>query len=389
MYTMFNRLISPLKSNSFFIFGPRGTGKTTFLKGFLEGEKPLWIDLLDPKMEEEYSRSGGPLSYQSDALKDFSWVVIDEIQKVPQLLNLVHHHIESSHTKFALTGSSPRKLKKEGANLLAGRAFLNHLFPLTHIEMGDQFDLTQALHYGSLPRVAQFSTSQEKNEFLRAYAHTYLKEEIWAEHLIRQLDPFRRFLEVAAQTSGQIVNYSNVARDVGVETPTVQSYFAILEDTLLGILLEPYSHSVRKRQRHNPKFYLFDLGVKRAMERTLESSMTPGSYAFGLAFEHFVILEAHRLASYFRKDFRFFYLRTKDDAEIDLIVERPGMPIALVEIKATDNVDERATRILERFVRGFPKAEAYCFSQDPVKKRIDSVHAIKWDEGLRELGLTK
>ncbi|MBI2082460.1 MAG: ATP-binding protein [Deltaproteobacteria bacterium] len=384
---MINRVIRPLKSNSFFIFGPRGTGKTTFLKRFFEKEKVLWIDLLDPKVEEAYSREAGPLSYQSEALKEFAWIVIDEIQKAPKLLDLVHHHIESSGKKFALTGSSPRKLKKEGANLLAGRAFLNHLFPLTHTEMGNQFDLTAALHYGSLPRVTQLSLPEEKNEFLRAYAHTYLKEEIWAEHLIRQLEPFRRFLEIAAQTSGQIVNYSNVARDVGVETPTVQSYFSILEDTLVGVLLEPFHYSVRKRQRHNPKFYLFDLGVRRAMERTLESSLTPGSYAYGLAFEHFVILEAYRLNSYHRKDFRFFYLRTKDDSEIDLIVERPGMPTALIEIKSTDHADERDTRTLERFLPDFKKAEAFCLSRDPWPKKIGSVSVLPWDQGLRELGL--
>jgi len=214
-----------------------------------------------------------------------------------------------------------------------------------------------------------------------------LKEEVWAEHIVRDLDPFRKFLESAAQSNGQIVNYSNIARDIGADTKTVQSYFQILEDTLVGVLLEPFHYSVRKRQRKNPKFYLFDLGVKRALDRTLIQPLLPNSYPFGFAFEHFVLLEAVRLNEYGRKDFRFSYLRTKDDAEIDLIVERPGMPMALVEIKSTERVDGGDTRVLEGFVNDFKKAEAFCLSRDLRPKRIGSVTALPWERGLRELGL--
>jgi predicted AAA+ superfamily ATPase len=168
----------------------------------------------------------------------------------------VHSKIESSETRFAMTGSSARKLKREGTNLLAGRAFVYNLFPLTHRELGDSFNLNSALMYGTLPGLLKFDSGEEKMAFLRAYALTYLKEEIWGEHIVRKLDPFRKFVEIAAQCNGELINFANIARDVGVDIKTVQSYFEILEDTLLGFMLEPYHRSVRKRQRQAPKFYL-------------------------------------------------------------------------------------------------------------------------------------
>lgn len=312
---------------------------------------------------------------------------MDEIQKVPKLLDVVHSKIESSETRFAMTGSSARKLKREGTNLLAGRAFVYNLFPLTHRELGDSFNLNSALMYGTLPGLLKFDSGEEKMAFLRAYALTYLKEEIWGEHIVRKLDPFRKFVEIAAQCNGELINFANIARDVGVDIKTVQSYFEILEDTLLGFMLEPYHRSVRKRQRQAPKFYLFDSGVRRALDRTLTIELKPGTYAYGKAFEHLVIAEAVRLNEYHQKDYRFSYLRTKDDAEIDLVVERPGTSTALVEIKSTSQVDDRDTRSLERFVSDIPKSEAFILSTDPKSKRIGKVKAFPWQQGLKELGL--
>jgi len=299
----------------------------------------------------------------------------------------VHGRIESGGTRFAMTGSSARKLKREGTNLLAGRAFVYNLFPLTHRELKDGFNLDSALIYGTLPGLLKFSSSEEKISFLRAYALTYLKEEIWGEHIIRKLDPFRKFIEIAAQCNGGIINFANIARDVGVDIKTVQSYFEILEDTLLGFMLEPYHQSVRKRQRQAPKFYLFDTGVRRALDRTLTVTLKPGTYAYGKAFEHYVIAEAARLNEYRQKDFRFSYLRTKDDAEIDLVVERPGASTALVEIKSTPRVDDRDTKSLERFAADMPKSEAFILSTDPMAKRIGKVKAFPWQQGLKEIGL--
>jgi uncharacterized protein len=386
---MVDRLIKPLKTNSFFLFGARGTGKSTFLsKYFPHDETVLWIDLLNPEEEDRYARNPLELAGNLDVARGkIKWVVLDEIQKVPKLLDVVHRRIESSKTRFAMTGSSARKLKREGTNLLAGRAFVYSLFPLTYREWGESFNLNSALMYGTLPGLLKFDTDEERMSFLRAYALTYLKEEIWAEHIVRKLDPFRKFIEIAAQSNGEIINFANIARDVGVDIKTVQSYFEILEDTLLGFMLEPYHRSVRKRQRQAPKFYLFDTGVRRALDRTLTIELKPGTYAYGRAFEHLVIAEAIRLNEYHQKDYRFSYLRTKDDAEIDLVVERPGTSTALVEIKSTSQVDDRDTRSLERFTADIPKSEAFILSTDPKAKRIGKVKSFPWQQGLKELGL--
>lgn len=385
---MFHRLIKPIKSNSFFIFGGRGTGKSTFLKTYFGEEKPLWIDLLTPQEEDRYSQNPGLLAEQIHSPTcSFKWVVIDEVQKVPRLLDVVHQQIENSPVLFAMTGSSARKLKRGHANLLAGRAFLNFLFPLTFIEMGEAFDLKEALQWGTLPKITQFKTAEEKTAFLNSYALAYLKEEIWAEHVIRQLDPFRKFLEIAAQTNGQIINFSNIARDVGVDTKTVQSYFQILEDTLIGFLLDSFHLSIRKQQRQNPKFYFFDMGVKRALDRTIVQPLLPNTYAYGNAFEHFIILEIHRLNIYGDKNFRFSYLRTKDDAEIDLIVEKPDKSVVLIEIKSSERVDERDTKTLEHFLKDFQKAEGFILSRDSLSRKIGNIKAFHWQEGLKEMGL--
>lgn len=358
------------------------------MRSFFEDKKPLWIDLLDPRTEDRYARDPDALIHEVEGSRGgLEWVAIDEVQKLPKLLDSVHFLIEKKGIKFALTGSSARKLKMGSANLLAGRAFVYHMFPLTAQELGNSFDLGSALRWGSLPAVARLETEPDRSEFLRAYALTYLKEEIWGEHIIRRLDPFRRFLEIAAQMNGEIVNYANIAADVGEDIKTVQSHYIILEDTLVGVLLEPFHLSLRKRQRKNPKFYFFDTGVKSALERSLDQPLAPGSYAYGKAFEHFVVLEAFRRNSYLRKDFRFSYLRTKDDAEIDLVVERPGLPLAFIEIKSAERVDERSTRTLERFRGDFGRAEAFCLSRDPSVKKIGSVRALPWAKGLDELGL--
>ncbi|MBW1809493.1 MAG: ATP-binding protein [Deltaproteobacteria bacterium] len=384
---MIHRSLKPLRlQESFFLFGARGTGKTTLLREcFGKKKNCLWLDLLDLDLQDRFSRRPTELLDQIAADPKLEWVVIDEIQKVPKLLDIVHDQIERTGIKFALCGSSARKLKLKGVNLLAGRAFVYNLFPFTHEELGDFFDLDSALQFGTLPKLMHLESGDQKRSFLRAYALTYLNEEIWAEHLIRKLDPFRRFIEVCAQCNGEILNFTKISRDVGADVKTVQSYFKILEDTLVGILLDSYHQSIRKRQIMAPKFYLFDSGVKRAMERTLTVELLPNTYAYGKAFEHFVILEIIRQAHYLQNDFRFSYLKTKDGAEIDLIVERPGRPIALVEIKSTDKTNQKDTNTLERFLKSFPNAQAYCLSRDSITKKIGSVRTIFWSDGLREI----
>lgn len=359
------------------------------LKDRFQQDSTWWIDLLDRKLEDHYARDPGAL-YDETRLrsKTTDWIVIDEIQKVPRLLDTVHRILESrefSPPNFALTGSSARKLRHGGANLLAGRAFLRHLFPLTETELGVSFDLQTALNFGSLPKIASLANDSERDDFLASYGLTYLNEEIWAEHLVQELDPFRKFLEVAAQSNGQVLNYAKIARDVHVNEKTVRKYFQILEDTLVGFVLEPYSRSVRKRQVLSPKFFLFDLGVKRALERSLRQRVVPGTYAFGRAFEHLVIAEFHRLNDYGRKDCRFSYFLTKDGGEIDLVIERPGAKLALVEIKSATQASDDDTRYLRNAMADFGDVEAFCLSLDPSARNRDGVTYLPWQRGLKEI----
>jgi predicted AAA+ superfamily ATPase len=383
---MIRRSLNILKNNSFLLFGARGVGKTKLVEALLPDSSRIIIDLLDPNQVETFSLNPNELTARLQKLPPgCEWVVIDEVQRVPSLLDIVHQSIEKTNIKFALTGSSARKLKRGGANLLAGRAYTYHLFPFTFEELGAEFNLQEALEWGTLPKITAISSFEERKIFLQTYAHTYIKEEIQAEQVVRKLEPFRRFLSVIAQSNGTIVSYANIARDVGTSDVTVHTYFQILEDTLLGFLLEPYHQSIRKRQRENPKFFLFDTGVQRALSRTLDIPLTPQTYAFGKAFEHLVVCEIIRLASYRRNDFTFSYLRTKDDAEIDLIIERPGMPTAIIEIKSTDKVDDDDVASLRRFLPDFPGAKALCLSLDQNPKVLHGIECVYWTQGIREI----
>ncbi|MBS0359500.1 MAG: ATP-binding protein [Proteobacteria bacterium] len=379
------RLLKLILSYSFFLFGARSTGKSTLLRQTFNAQNSLWIDLLDPNQEEIFARNPGELRAIVLALPEtIQHVVLDEIQKVPKLLDVVHDLIEKTNKKFIMIGSSARKLKKEGANLLAGRAFVFHLFPFSYLELGNQFKLQEALHWGMLPKIYSFSEADEKRLFLQAYTQTYLQEEIRLEQLVRKLEPFRRFLEVAAQSNGKIINYSNIARDVGVDDKTVKEYFEILEDTLLGFFLEPFKHSFRKRLSSKPKFYFFDCGVVRALARQLSISLQPATSAYGDSFEHFIILECLKLAKYFKPEWRFSYLRTQDDVEVDLIVERPGQSILFIEIKSNSNVQAEHLRSFIKLVDDFKQCEAICFSNDQYTKQIGSITVLPWDVGIKQ-----
>lgn len=387
---MVARLVNILNTHDFFLFGARGTGKSTLLKDQFIGQNSLYINLLDLDTFDRYLRDAGSLKAEILQRQELSWVLIDEVQKLPRLLDVVHDLIENTPTSrkrplFGLTGSSARKLKRGSANLLAGRAFVYHLFPLTHRELGDKFDLENALNWGTLPKLLELDTAKEKQKFLSTYGQTYLKEEIWDEHIIRQLEPFRRFLEVAAQSNGKIVTYSKIARDVGVDDTTVREYFSILEDTLVGHVLEPFHESVRKRQRTSPKFYFFDTGVARALSGMLTVPLHPRTFEFGRVFEQFTITELLRLSSYLERDFKFSYFLTKDGAEIDLIVDRPGMKRVLVEIKSSEQIKEEDISTLQKLKRDFGKCEAICLSQDPISKRYGEIEALPWKDGISKI----
>ncbi len=352
---MIERLVQLPFDQSLLLFGARNTGKSTLVQQTYSKEISISIDLLDPLEEERFARNPNELRAIVLGLPNhISHIIVDEIQKAPKLLNVVHYLIQETNKKFIMTGSSARKLKYGGANLLAGRAFVYHLFPFSYLELKSEFSLSNALHWGLLPSIYNLTTENKKIKFLQSYSLTYLKEEIWAEQFIKKLDSFRRFLEVAAQTNGKIVNYSNIARDVGVNDKTVKEYFYLLEDTLIGFFLEPYHDSFRKRLSAKPKFYFFDTGICRALARQLTLPLQPSTSNYGEVFEQFIINECYKLATYFYPEYKFSYLRTKDEAEIDLIVDRPGLPLLFIEIKSKDTVSPHESQSLSTISKGFP-----------------------------------
>lgn len=382
---MFERLIQLSKNQSAFLFGARGVGKTTLLNSLPWLKNALMINLLEAKNENYFSRNPDALSDIVKALPETtSYVIIDEIQKLPKLLDVVHNLIETTNKLFILTGSSAKKLRHGGANLLAGRAFLYHLYPLTYLEVGEQFDTFHALQYGMLPKLFELTSDLEKQLFLETYVNLYLKEEVWAEKYVRDLAPFRHFLQVAAQCNGKKINISNIAQDVGVSDYTVHDYFSILEDTLIGYYLHPFQHSFRKRLSKKPKFYFFDGGVVRALMGLIEIPLVESTSAFGDAFEHFIINQCIQLASYRHRNYRFSYLATKDDAEIDLVVERPGQRVLFIEIKSATCVESRHLATLKKLAQDFGECETICLSRDSYIKQMDNVVVYPWAIGIKQ-----
>jgi predicted AAA+ superfamily ATPase len=381
----YKRLIQPSRNSSFFLFGARGTGKSTFIENQFKMKNPFTLNLLDPEIEDYYARV--PKRFENELLalkKKPDWVVVDEVQKIPRLLDMIHLLIERHNYKFILTGSSARKLKRGGANLLAGRAFVNELFPLTPNELSSDFELVDYLHWGGLPKIMSFKNTKDKKNFLLSYILTYLNEEIRMEQIVRKLDPFRVFLEVAAQASSKIINHKKISNEIGVDTKTIQSYFQILEDTLLGFYLPAFHESVRKSQKINPKFYLFDTGVKKALENSLEQIPTPRTSVFGELFEHMVILNIHRLNKYYNHNYKLSYFSTKNNAEIDLILSK-NRRHKLIEIKSSEHIDEAEVTALARIAKDFPgEKEIFYLSQDPHALKIEGVQCLHWRKFLEK-----
>jgi len=383
---MFQREVKLPQKNSYFLFGARGTGKTTLLKDRMD-QNSWYIDLLNLDIEDSYRIDPELLSRQIDALDtSVIQIVIDEIQKLPKLLDIIHRKIGETNIQFILTGSSARKLKRGSANMLAGRAFVINLHPLTSSETSDEFVLQEALEYGTLPEIYKFDERIDKLRYLRTYAQTYLKEEVWAEQLVRKLDPFRMFLDTAAQAHGEVVNYSKIARQVGVDDKTVQNYFQILEDTLVGVLLPSFDRSVRKRQRKAPKFYYFDSGVQRVLNNTIDVPLKQSTYAYGRAFEHLVVMEIMRTASYLEIGTKFSYLRAENGAEVDLVIEHSGK-LVLIEIKSGSTIQEEYLKHLRSYLKDFPEAHAICIYDGDTEQIIDNIQILPWRTALKKIFL--
>jgi predicted AAA+ superfamily ATPase len=371
-------------TESFFLFGPRQVGKTYLIKNTLTAD--IYIDLLSQKEFLRYARDASLLSKEVAALKkNKGLIIIDEIQRLPELLNEIHLILESqTPAAFILTGSSARKLRQKGVNLLGGRALTLHLHPLTYEEWGGLSNLEDAMHFGSMPPVVLKKNLSEKNRLLKSYVETYLKEEIQQESLTRNIPAFARFLELAAFENGNILNFQNIAREVGVHSKTIKEYFQILEDTLLGFFLNPYTKSHRSRLVAHPKFYLFDRGVTAALRGELSRDLTPGTPPYGRAFEHWVMLEIRRLLDYYEKEAKMAFFRTSDGAEVDLVLEFADQVWA-IEIKSSSKPSSSDLGGLKSFIKDHKFKRALCVCQTPRPFKADNIEFVPWKAFLDEL----
>lgn len=365
---------------SIFLFGARQTGKSTILRQQF-GKDSIYIDLLDSELRSRYSRRP-VLLYEM--LKDKcagTIVIIDEIPEVPHLLNEVHRLISERGLLFILCGSSARKLKRKGHNTLGGRALPVFLYPLVSAEI-PVFDIDRAVQYGMLP---PHYLAENPARHLSAYIDVYLKEEIKEEALVRNLNSFQRFLEVAAVTNGDIVNYNNIAQECGVSATTVSSYFDILEDTLIGYRIPAYTKVVKRRIVQAPRFYYFDVGIANHLLHRKE--LVRGTVDYGHAFEHLVIQELVAWLHYSHSEEKLFYWRTYTSIEVDAII---GDARVAIEIKSVEEVLPRHLKGLKAFGEEFPSSRRIIISLDRINRKVGDIELIYvldffkllWDEGL-------
>jgi len=358
--------IDPPADRSAFLWGPRKTGKTTLLgQQFPEA---CWIDLLDYDIFLSLSQRPSALRQILEA--QFSkTVVIDEVQKVPNLVDEIHWLIENKGYQFILCGSSARKIRRGKSGLLGGRAWRFELYPLVTKEL-KSFDLDRALHVGLIPS-HYFASNAEMD--LKGYVHDYLKEEVQAEALTRNFPAFSKFLRSAAITNGMLLNYSNAARESGVSVKTIREYYQILEDTLIGRQLAPWKKAKKRRLIETAKFFFFDTGI---VSNLLEQrSLVPGTEEYGRAFEHFILQECWAYRHYSKLDFPISFWRTASGSEVDLIL---GDAEVAIEVKASARVADR-TKGLHLFHEENKCRKSFIVSKEQRPRKISSqITVLPW-----------
>ncbi|MBO4614370.1 MAG: ATP-binding protein [Bacteroidales bacterium] len=352
-------LINKDEGISIFLFGARQTGKTTLLHQ--QFPDAIYIDLLDTDTLARYSRRPGLLYDKLKNVPRGTTVIIDEIQQVPLLLNEVHRLISQNGIRFILCGSSARKLRRKGYNTLGGRALPCYLYPLISAEIPD-FSIDKAVTNGMMPA---FYLADDASSGLSAYIDVYLREEVKAEALVRNLNSFQKFLDMAAITDGEIVNYSNIASDCWVSANTIKEYFSILEDTLIGYMVPAYTKTIKRRLVGAPKFYFFDIGVVNHLLHRKE--IVRGTNEYGHAFEHLVIQELVAYIGYTRNENKLSYWRTSTGIEVDAIL---GDIVAL-EIKSSDDIQNKHLKGLRAFREEHPDFRLIIVSLDNITRQTD------------------
>jgi len=365
------------------MFGPRQTGKTTYLKDQLKNTNFFHINLLLSDVYQRYVKQ--PSLFREDVLyqiknKKIHTVFVDEVQKIPDLLDEVHNLIEDYKINFILTGSSARKLKRSSANMLGGRAVVRYLYPLLHCELAENFELEKVLQLGSLAGI-YLNDKKIAIEKLSSYVETYLKEEIVAEALVRNMGQFHRFLEVAAQHATELINFENIARESAIKAATVKSFFQILEDTLIGYTLPAWNQSVRKQLAQHPKFYFFDNGALNTItEQTTSEKLMPDLR--GKLFEQWLINEIRAQISYLRLPIKLYFWQTKAGNEVDLILVKNNLPTIAIEIKAKRNISAKDFSGLRSLSEEYPKIQKILVCEEIFPRDVNDVSVLPWKEFL-------
>ena len=363
-------------TDSVFLFGARQTGKTTLL---LERFPDIpYYDLLETDTFERFQRNPSLLRQELLALPNDSWVVIDEIQLIPVLLNEVHWLMTRKNLKFVLSGSSARKLRRRGVNTLGGRASRIVLYPLVSAEIPD-FDIIKAVNHGMLPRHYMASDTEIKDR-LQAYVSVYLKEEIKAEALVRNLSTFNRFLEIAALNNGEMINYNNIARECGVDGKTVKEYFSILFDTLIAYEVPAYQKHIKRRLNQASRFYFFDVAIPSYLTR--RGYLQPGSADFGHAFEHLMIQEIIAYLGYHKCDNALSYWHTYSGLEVDAVL---GDAEVAIEFKSRTEIQNNHLKGLRAFKEEHPQARLIVVSLDPRPRQWGDVEIMPAQDFLKKL----
>ena len=366
--------ISRELEGSIFLFGARQTGKSTTLRQ--QFPKSIYIDLLDTEIKSRFSRRPVLLYEMLHDKPENTLVIIDEIPEVPELLNEVHRLIAERQLLFILCGSSARKLKRKGKNTLGGRALPVYLYPFVSAEVSD-WDIDRAVNYGMLP---PHYLAKNPSRLLSAYIQVYLKEEIKEEALVRNLDSFQRFLEIAALTDGEMVNYNNIAQDCGVSATTVSSYFDILEDTLIGYRIPAYRKVMKRRLVQAPRFYYFDVGVANHLLH--RKDLVRGTDEYGHAFEHLVIQELYAWLHYTHSEEDFTFWRTYTGIEVDAVI---GEARVAIEIKSVEEIKNRHLKGLKAFGEEYPQSRRIIVSLDRINRRIGDIECFYIKDFLAQL----
>lgn len=366
-------------SGSCFLFGPRGTGKTFWLRHSLPDS--TYIDLLEARTSGELLADPQRLGNRIPP-DNYRPIVIDEIQRVPSLLDEVHRLIETRNLVFVLTGSSPRKLRRGGSNLLAGRAISHQLFPFTAAELGQDFSLANALKHGMLPTIYDPERNVVPEDYLAAYVQTYLREEIVAEGLTRQAGAFARFLEGASFSQGQPLNISEVARESAVHRKVAESYFQILEDLLIGIRVPVFQKRAKRRMVGHPKFFFFDAGVFRAVRPRGPLDMP--EQIDGAALETLVFQELRATIHNLGLGYDLYYWRTAGGMEVDFVLYGPRGIVAL-EVKRKRRLSGHDLRGLRGFLDDYPMAKAFVLYGGDHPAHFDPIRVLPISDALRDL----